>query len=268
MIMRFISNKTIGKTVSRNIAVLIYFFLGSMNIMAQEVDDEYIPFVEEGKVWNCNAFSPVYGSLIDTDVIFRISGDTLINENAYKKVYCRFDKYFGSEEQQYYCAVREEDCRVFIIESEKEVEKLLYDFSNPQEKKTLSYDERAFIRLPGYHPKRIPKNQFVFSLRNPINEESFIGTWLEGAGNIYTNPFGFEFIDEDATFGFPISVFSCINGEEKYLYDRTWNSVPNSIQEINKESNDSNIYDFQGRRLSDKPDKGLYIQNGKKYVVK
>ena len=47
MIMRSISNKTIGKTVSRNIAVLIFFFLGSISIMAQEVDDEYIPFVEE-----------------------------------------------------------------------------------------------------------------------------------------------------------------------------------------------------------------------------
>ena len=266
--MNSILNITIKETVLRNSAILLFFILGCMNIMAQEVDDEYIPFVEEGKVWNCNAFSPVYGSLIDTDVIFRISGDTLINENAYKKVYCRFDKYFGSEEQQYYCAVREEDYRVFIIESGKEVEKLLYDFSNPQEKKTLSYDERAIIRFPGHRAKSIIENQLAFSLRNPINEEMLICVWHEGAGNIYTNPFGFEFIDEDATFGFPISVLSCINGEEKYLYDRTWNSVPNSIIEIIKDSNDSPLYDLQGRRLSDKPDKGLYIQNGKKYVVK
>ena len=35
MIMRSISNKTIGKTVSRNIAVFVFFVLGSMNIMAQ-----------------------------------------------------------------------------------------------------------------------------------------------------------------------------------------------------------------------------------------
>ena len=90
--MNSILNITIKETVLRNSAILLFFILGCMNIMAQEVDDEYIPFVEDGKVWNCNAFSPVYGSLIDTDVIFRIRGETLINENAYKKVYCRFDK--------------------------------------------------------------------------------------------------------------------------------------------------------------------------------
>ena len=29
-----------------------------------------------------------------------------------------------------------------------------------------------------------------------------------------------------------------------------------------------NVFDLQGRRLSEKPARGMYIQNGKKYVVK
>ncbi len=37
---------------------------------------------------------------------------------------------------------------------------------------------------------------------------------------------------------------------------------------IDKHNTDSAIYDLMGRRLNVKPTKGIYIQNGKKYVVK
>ena len=55
------------------------------------------------------------------------------------------------------------------------------------------------------------------------------------------------------------------------LYD-VWpqKGVIDGIKSINKDNtpDENTFYDLQGRRLSDKPDKGLYIQNGKKYVVK
>ncbi len=41
-----------------------------------------------------------------------------------------------------------------------------------------------------------------------------------------------------------------------------------NIEQIEIHQPSAPLYDLQGRRLSDKPDKGLYIQNGKKYVVK
>lgn len=45
---------------------------------------------------------------------------------------------------------------------------------------------------------------------------------------------------------------------------------PNSIRTISTSTPDASpkIYDLQGRRLSTKPQKGVYIQNGKKYIVK
>jgi hypothetical protein len=43
----------------------------------------------------------------------------------------------------------------------------------------------------------------------------------------------------------------------------------NSIQETLKETPaGSTLYDLQGRRLTDKPMKGIYIQNRKKVVKK
>ena len=51
----------------------------------------------------------------------------------------------------------------------------------------------------------------------------------------------------------------------QYLGDNT-----TGISEINsrKETTSSTVYDLQGRRLAGKPTKGIYIQNGKKVMVK
>ncbi|SNU04238.1 hypothetical protein SAMN06298211_10728 [Prevotellaceae bacterium MN60] len=55
------------------------------------------------------------------------------------------------------------------------------------------------------------------------------------------------------------------------LYD-VWptKSVIDGIKTVNKENTPINntLYDLQGRRLSDKPSKGIFIQNGKKVVIK
>jgi len=44
--------------------------------------------------------------------------------------------------------------------------------------------------------------------------------------------------------------------------DTAIRSVASAIPEVS-----SDLYDLQGRRLTDKPTKGIYIQNGRKYVV-
>ena len=40
-------------------------------------DHEYVPFVEEGKVWNCCSVSPETDIYETIDCIFTVSGDTL-----------------------------------------------------------------------------------------------------------------------------------------------------------------------------------------------
>ena len=83
---RILYNNSI-QTVLRSMAILTAILLGNMSTNAQEPDDEYIPFVEEGKVWYCGYNHPgvttpptpesPFGKVIDC--IFTMSGDTEIN---------------------------------------------------------------------------------------------------------------------------------------------------------------------------------------------
>ena len=95
---------------TRFIALLVLFCFGIPNTFAQEGGREYVPFVEEGKVWYCGYWHPheVFPSTFEDidgegiDCIFTIAGDTLINDKEYKKVYCQFEEFYGDGEQHYY----------------------------------------------------------------------------------------------------------------------------------------------------------------------
>ena len=76
--LRVFYNNSLQK-VLRSMAMLTVILLGNVSTNAQESDDEYIPFVEEGKVWACRDDYGIYGSLVGYDVIFVMSGDTEIN---------------------------------------------------------------------------------------------------------------------------------------------------------------------------------------------
>ena len=90
---------------------LLLFLAMQTVLFAQE--HEYIPFVEEGKVWYCGYNHPgvtFHATAEDPsakgiDCIFTMQGDTEINGKTYKKVYCQFKEYYGDENQHYYCAV-------------------------------------------------------------------------------------------------------------------------------------------------------------------
>jgi hypothetical protein len=45
-------------------------------------------------------------------------------------------------------------------------------------------------------------------------------------------------------------------------------AVPSGIRSVETVRTDGAIYDLQGRRIQQTPQRGLYIQNGKKYMVK
>ena len=275
--MKCISFKTNVPIVLRNIAMLVIILSGSTKTVAQEWDHEYFPFVEEGKVWNCGSISPKTATVEAIDCIFTMRGDTLIGENYYQKVFCQFKGYYGNERQHYYCAVREEAYRVFIVEAESKEEKMLYDFSQPKETQILSYENHKYARLSGVHPTSFSyyANLLTFDLYEIIGDEinfyNGLGVWVEGIGNAYGNPFACDLYSDELSFGIPITVISCVKDDVCY-YWREWmsepSSGPSSIQEMSKSISGAPIYDLQGRRLSAAPQKGVYIQNGKKKLVK
>ena len=186
-------------------------------------DHEYVPFVEEGKVWNCCSVSPETDIYETIDCIFTMSGDTLIGEKNYKKVFCQHEKYYGDNEQHYYCAVREEAYRVFAVEAETNVEKPLYDFSQPQEMLLLSYDDHEFARMSGTRLMYWPSKQLIFMLYGTSGAEIDYyygyGDWVEGVGLFSGNPFagGLNSNKADSLFGYPIVLISCMKDEKCYF---------------------------------------------------
>jgi hypothetical protein len=259
------------------IAMLAVFSFGITKVMAQEWDHEYVPFVEEGKTWNCT--HGYAGDLLHplmVDCIFTIKGDTVIGENSYKKVFCQYEEYYGDKELHFNCAVREDSYKVYIVEQEVNKEILLYDFSQPKETLLIEINNRKYPRLPGYHLGTCPTNQYSFKLEK--GGENFIiyyGTWFEGVGYVDGNPFALLTNDDMFNNGKGIWVVSC-KKETTLFYQFDWLSepdLPSETTSIEKHpysffSEASSFFDLYGRRLTTQPKHGLYIRDGKKYVVK
>jgi hypothetical protein len=217
------------------------------------------------------------------DCIFTMYGDTLINGKEYKKVLCQYGDYYGDEDQHYYCAVREEAYQVFIIEEDTTVEELIYDFSRPEEFVTLTYNDYRYVRTDGEHrydflPGQLGYFACKFTEDGEIDYSNNSSYWIDGVGDAGNNPFAFEFTFLSAPFnaykfGKRIRTITCMKDGD-YIYNIEWMAVPGdpySIKDCNK-ADDSNkesyLYNLQGQRMDNTPRQGIYIQNGRKYVVR
>ena len=269
--------------------VVIFMFccLGISTSNAQEGGREYVPFVEEGKVWYCGYVHPgitfpitpedPHGEGIDC--IFTMCGDTLIGDWEYKKVYCQFGEYYDDDEQHYYCAVREEAYQVFIIEEETTEERLIYDFSRPGELIILTHNgiklartggDRNYFFLPGQR-----RHLICTYSNNEVDYSNSPGVWVVGVGAPFRNPFAFEFhylLFDKAQLGKDIIVRTCMK-DGKYIYMQEWMDEPMEPESIidithtDYSPKGTYLYDLQGCSV-DGTQKGILIRNGKKVLVK
>ena len=271
--------------------ILFLLFLTVQTVLFAQ-GDNYIPFVEEGKVWYCGYNHPgvtFHATAEDPsakgiDCIFTMQGDTVINGKTYKKVYCQFKEYYGDENQHYYCAVREENYRVYIVEEDATEEQQIYDFSDWGETIIFTHNDIKYGRNGGIRRERFLPGQVEFTIARFRGEELNFsygpGTWVVAVGAPYSsNPFSKDnldlyYRDVEPKFGKYIDVRTCMkDGEYIYMDDwRTSHGSPiTSIDDISPVDNspiDSPLYDLQGRRLNAQPSKGVFIQSGKKVVVK
>ena len=115
---------------------------------------------------------------------------------------------------------------------------------------------------------------FIKAVNNPalidaINKGySGIGDWIEGVGAIHVDPFAREFhVKESSKIPTAIYVQKCMNSAGEIIWKQP--ARPTSIQEaLNNTPTSDTLYDLQGRRLTSQPSKGVYIQSGKKVVVR
>lgn len=258
-----------------SIAVLLICCLNTNKSSAQEWDHEYVPFVEEGKVWNCVLVDNVLFEEPDYDCVFTMRGDTVIGERSYKKVFCKFEKHYRDKEQHYYCAVREDSYRVFFIGQDEKDEKLLYDFNSPQEKLTLSRRDNQYERSTGEHMFLRPKGLFTFDIYRIIEIDEVpkrenVGLWIEGVGS-YGNPFEFapEFYCKEPTLGDIMYVTLCKKDDE-FIFEEWWmdsndNPLKQGITTI-KFTSQKILFDLQGRAVKGTPKHGVYIKDGRKII--
>ena len=250
--------------------VLVYSCLGIQQVSAQDWDHEYVPFVEEGKEWNCKTVRVDSHETNSIDCIFTISGDTLIDNCNYKKVLCEYEEFYGDKEQHYFCAVREIAYQVRFIKENQAEEMLLYDFGLPKDTLWMSYDDNEFARTRGHHRRYFPTRQYAYNLcaivNGEVNSSYSYGFWIEGVGYAYGNPFEFTLERFNHKFPNDICVMSCRKGDELY-FDFEWTAAPTSVSAPQTQvSTSEKLFDLQGRRILGEPKHGVYIQNGKKVI--
>ena len=230
------------------------------------------PMLKQGKTW-------VYdyhhyeergtGEVFDYEeevfeVSYTIQGDTVIGGVPYVKVIRQQD-----DTSTYYAAMREEGTAVFCVMAGRSNEHTTLDFdpiklssilkiygNYTERKEIIKVNGREFIRHI-YEP-----DDFLFSPKLiGVEGIGFYGGLIhdmyEELPTCICDYDSFKACYEDG---------ECIFTEEDFRKPSETTTVWSITTATTEDSPD--IYDLQGRRLSATPQKGVYIQNGKKIVVK
>lgn len=141
---------------------------------------------------------------------------------------------------------------------------------------TISYDPATGILTLDYNSlNRVSNDNGAWSARLPkkvnVGETLKLHVFLDGSIlDIFVNDawaFSVRIFPTDAS-AVEAEVFSNATAAVKvnaWTLDAKQNT-PNGIATTFRSETSQNVYDLLGRRLNDTPEKGLYIQNGKKYV--
>lgn len=230
--------------------------------------------LSDGKQWwyrNDDMSVSVYG--VDSRMVLK--GDTAIAGSTWKKLY--YIKTPGSV-PLYRKALREEDGRVYELPDGGR-ERLLLDFTlGVGDRYTPDGSEDRFLEVVavdtilsvGIARRRLILQQYV----NKV--ETNLTTWTEGVGSecgidqpASWSDWGVLYQNGHHTFNYYLLSFSgCADKDGECIYGM----IPSNETAITKNPfkplSKVHSYNLQGRRLNAKPTKGVYIENGKKYVTK
>ena len=228
------------------------------------IDAAYHTLLKQGRTWTRTTETEE----ADGDGNVTIKGDTIIDcqpvnsyKKVYQKVYLKSSKLYGDNQYHYYGAMREENKKVVFIQPGDGYEqvKLLFDFSlNVGEVVETTEGKAKVISIDSVCSAGRRYRQLTVK----SNTTGTIAQWTEGIGGDMGILRSFPTEEkEDA----PLYVY---DGEECIYSYANVTSIADNIHSLSCSYQPSPIFDLQGRRLSEKPKRGMYIQNGKKYVVK
>ncbi len=247
---------------------------------------EHRPFIEERKQWTViSADFRVYW--VKT---YYISSDTIIGDYACKKLMCRTMDYLGNESvtELHFCIFEEDGkvCYFPLAAEDGSAPIVLYDFrASPGDTLSLGghrenenemkcYQVWKELTLENGNEKFLGQLATIYdSTLSDVNENSRLNLyeWYEGIGSIF-HPFEKTFFNLYMG-GVGCWLYEC-KVADHIIYSNKRGLEIDFIDDIktalSPESSTPTfgISDLQGRQLQDKPERGVYIQDGRKVVIK
>lgn len=243
----------------------------------------YSKLFPTGMKWEEIIVMPMAGMEVDTNSkVYEIGNDTLINDIIYKKVWVN-GVFKGS-------CIREDNQKVWLITDEYPREILLYDFDwDSGQPIVTEYLKRRDDGECDVLTQSWPSGDYLTTLYNGKNyqyyRDGIARTVIRAIGNVselnrnscllgYMEPHtilpGMEYVKVSWIERDGCEIFRSESSDE-------WTTnVPKDSEDIQSiispvsthPSTNQSIHDLQGRRLTVPPVKGLYIQNGRKVIVK
>lgn len=222
---------------------------------------EYRPMLTDGKEWHC--FRRVALSDVDWEpngewtYTIKVVGDSLINGVAYKKMCREYTQDVPSGERRctYFAAI-EKDRKVYSYHEEGDV--LYLDFSLHEGDCVSSYPEYVVTNEETFEAKKRTYRRLVLS--------GFV--WVEGIGSRSA----FEIIPEMGSELAPPYILEdymveCYdNGELIFTQDDFYNTTTGIESVTTEDPKSADVYSVSGMKMA-KPEKGMYIQNKRKYIA-
>ena len=252
---------------------VIFLLFATLPLIAL-AEGESGSLLNEDKVWTMGYFSPYQEGKVDY-IEYKFEGDIVIGDVTYKRQYTRVlkqgegvpqdwkptDYYVGQDKGKIYC----------YNKTSQEEPLLLMDFSAtvreiipyiidgmPSYLKVENVSDTIFVNSKD---KQCRKCIYIRDIEHDVSD-----VWIDGIGSL---EYGMEpYFIYRLTGSFP-KLLKCTEGDN-ILYEHSDAAIITSVclPSIRDRVADSVIYDLQGRRISSLPQKGVYIQNGKKIVVK
>ncbi len=224
--------------------LMILLSLLSLTTYAQNDDGK---LVVEGKTWTI--FHYPLSKQYQYTYRMQLKGDTTISEFTYKKLY-KNNTYVG--------ALREDGDKVYYRENNCN-EVCLYDFSlNVGDSFTDAGGSGNWTVLSKENKEYFGQERTTLALssENKPNIE-----WIRGIGS-QCNP--------DCNIVLPgnyDNLVTCTVNNDTIYKDPTMYNIITNITQTQMSEGNAAMYDISGRKLSVKPEKGIYIKNKKKILL-
>ena len=239
------------ETNRRNLLCAAFLALAMCALIPQKANaQERIPFLAEGKTWTFINFYPNMGDkLVPRDTVeYSVLGDTLVKGRTCKAI----------ETEMGTVPAYQEGRNIWFYAPGDEEPRIMYEF-DCKVGDSIHVDcqrqcNAVVTRVDSVNVDGVYYREVSYSM-DGVEDWGFDYNELIGCGR--------DVLNYLPTMGRSFSLSVTLNGESLIA------KLPvRSVEQSGKPAADNRIYNLQGVRLQQPPKHGIYIQNGKKFVVK